>query len=59
MNFVIVWQHPFRLSGIEQNIHVIFLNSTLISIGFDEDNGHVIFETLIFLYDYLFYYLIN
>jgi hypothetical protein len=56
---VIVWQHPFRLSGIEQNIHVIFLNSTLISIGFDEDNGHLIFETLIFLYDYLFYYLIN
>jgi hypothetical protein len=59
MNFVIVWQHPFRLCGIERNIHVIFFNSTLISIGFDEDNAHVIFETLTFLHGYLFFSLIN
>jgi hypothetical protein len=52
---VIVWQHPFRLRGVERNIHVIFLNSTLIFIGFDDDNGHVIFETLTFLHCYLFF----
>jgi hypothetical protein len=44
---VIVWQHPFWLHGIESNI-CLFFNSTLISIGFDEDNDHVISETYTF-----------
>jgi hypothetical protein len=32
------------------------LNSTLISIGFDEDNDHVIIETLTILHGYLFFF---
>jgi hypothetical protein len=54
MHLVIVWQHPFLLLGIKWNVHVIFWNSSLIFIGFDEDNGHVILETLTFFHGLIF-----
>jgi hypothetical protein len=40
-------------------IYIIFWNSTLIYIGFDEDNDHVIFEILTCLHGYIFFSLIN
>jgi hypothetical protein len=46
-----VWpQMGGQLTSLVADGYVIFWNTTLISIGFDEDNNHVIFETLTLLH---------
>jgi hypothetical protein len=45
---------PLRFLTIQSrsmNVHVIVWNSSLISVDFDENNDHIIFEILILLYD--------